>query len=136
MDRYTVPKVDSNWSQLPSTIYENLTSHNNNTWSNTIYNILWYTGIAIATLGVGFLAYSIYTDPGIITKHIPFRSHGNAPVDNGGDVPDIQINDNRTNPSAQAGSWFFNVTSGIYNTYRGALNIFNPFCPLSFFLLI
>ena len=72
---------------------------------------------------MGFLAYSIYTDPGIITKHIPFRSHGNAPVDNGGDVPDIQINDNRTNPL----SWFFNVTSGIYNTYRGALNIFNPF---------
>ena len=128
INNYTVPKVDSNWSQVPTAIYDNLISHNtnSNSWTNSLYNILWYTGITVVTLSVGFLAYSIYTDPGIITKHIPFRSHGNAPI-NPADAPDININDNRTNPI----SLLFENTIGLYNSYRGMLNILNPFYWLS-----
>lgn len=113
---------------MPTAIYDNLISHNtnSNSWTNSLYNILWYTGITVVTLSVGFLAYSIYTDPGIITKHIPFRSHGNAPI-NPADAPDININDNRTNPI----SLLFENTIGLYNSYRGMLNILNPFYWLS-----
>ena len=81
----------------------------------------------MVTLGVGFVAYSIYTDPGTVTKHIPFRSNNN----NMANQPDIEINDNRTNPSAQAGSWLFDATRGLYEGYKGMLNILNPFYWLS-----
>ena len=124
MNNYTVPKMESsNWSTLPRSIYYNLTGNNSNSWTNTLYNILWYTGIVVVTLGVGFVAYSIYTDPGIVTKHIPFRSNNN----NMANQPDIEINDNRTNPL----SWFFDATRGLYNGYRGMLNVLNPFYWLS-----
>ena len=132
MNNYTVPKMESsNWSTLPRSIYYNLTGNNSNSWTNTLYNILWYTGIVVVTLGVGFVAYSIYTDPGIVTKHIPFRSNNNPNINNMANQPDIEINDNRTNPSAQAGSWLFDATRGLYEGYKGMLNILNPFYWLS-----
>ena len=45
---------NSNWSQIPRSIYENITGSNTSSWSNTMYNILWYTGITVVTLGIGF----------------------------------------------------------------------------------
>ena len=90
MDRYTVPNSPSNWTKIPSTIYDGLRYTSDP--SSWIPNWVWYTGVLILTLGIGFIGYSIYSDPAIITNHLPFRS--NAAVNN---PPAIQVNDTSTN---------------------------------------
>lgn len=130
MDRYTVPKIESNFSKIPTTIYESLTGKTHtDSWVPTW---VWWVVGGIVSFGVIFTAFSVYKDPSIITNLFPWNRtpnvNNNVPQ-NGlgapGDQPDIQINDARTHRNPIY--WLYDGLTMVTGNYRAALNWFNPF---------
>ena len=119
IEKYSTPKLNnSNFSSIFDS-----TPPNDSTWS--LYNVLWYTGIAICIGGVIFIGYSLYT--GALAEWIsPHKSSYTAgagaisPTSSGtpDEVPEIHINDERT-PS------FLNIINNSFRTIPKKLGIRN-----------